>query len=107
VASFLILLLVLRRKIGSVNGDQLFSTFWKTSAASAVMASICYTSSGLIYRWLGTTHKAAFTDLAVSIPLGATVYFALSKVMGIPGTERAAQMVAGRFKRNRATDKHR
>ena len=99
VASFLLLLWVLRRKIGSVNGDELFTVFWKTSAASAVMAGICYASSGLIHQWLGATHAAAFTDLAVSIPLGAAVYFALSKVMGIPGTERVAQMIAGWFKR--------
>ena len=35
VASFLLLLLVLRRKIGSVNGGELFQRFWKTSLPSA------------------------------------------------------------------------
>ncbi len=99
VASFLLLLVVLRRKIGSINGDQMFRIFWKTSVASGVMASLCYTSSGLIHQWLGTTHRAAFVDLAVSIPLGASVYFALCRLMLIPGTDRLMQMVVGRFRR--------
>ena len=99
VASFVLLLLVLRRKIGSINGNQLSACFWKTSAASAVMGSICFTSSGLIHQWLGATHTTAFTDLAISIPLGAAVYFALCRLMGIPGTERMMQIVAARFRR--------
>lgn len=99
VASFLLLLLILRRKIGSINGDALFTSFWKTSAASAVMGGICYMSSGLIHQWLGTTHTAAFTDLAISIPLGAAVYFALCKAMGIPGAEQMMQMAASRLRR--------
>ena len=86
VASFLLLLLVLRQKIGSINGTAVH-IFLKTSAASAVMASICYVSSGLIHQLLGATHTAAFTDLAISIPLGAAVFFALCKAMGIPGAE--------------------
>ncbi len=99
VASFLLLLTVLRRKIGSVNGDELYSTFWRTSAASVVMGCLCYTSSGLIHQWLGMTHRAAFTDLLVSIPMGAGVYFALCKVLGVTGIDQPLQMVARRFRR--------
>ena len=64
------------------------------------MAGICYVSSGLIHQWLGATHAAAFTDLAISIPLGAAVYFALCKAMGIPGAERMMQMAASRLRRS-------
>ena len=100
IASLVMLLVVLQRKIGSVNGDALFKCFWKTSAASAVMGGLCYSSSGAIHRWLGATHTAAFTDLAVSIPLGAAVYFALCKLLGIPGAERIIQLAAARFRRS-------
>jgi putative peptidoglycan lipid II flippase len=99
VASFLLLLLVLRRKIGKLDGGELWSTFWKTSIAGVVMGCLCYTSSGVIHQWLGMTHKAAFADLAVSIPLGAGVYFALCKVTGVPGIERPLAMIARRFGR--------
>lgn len=99
VASFVLLLLALRRKIGPVNEFELFTTFWKASVASGVMASLCYASSGLIHQWLGATHRAAFTDLAVSIPLGAAVYFTLCKLMEVPGTDRLMKIVSSRFRR--------
>jgi putative peptidoglycan lipid II flippase len=99
LASFLLLLLVLRRKIGSVNGGALFSTFWKTSTASGIMGCLCYTSSGLIHQWLGMTHTAAFADLAVSIPISTLIYFALCKLMGVAGIDRPFQAVVWRFRR--------
>ena len=90
---------VLRLKIGTVNGRELFATFWKTAMASLVMGCLCFTASGLIHQWLGMTHEAAFTDLAVSIPIGAGVYFALCKLMGVGGIERPLQMLVMRFRR--------
>jgi putative peptidoglycan lipid II flippase len=100
VASLVILLVVMRRRLGSINGRELFIVFWKTSVASGVMGGLCYLSSGAIHQWLGTTHRAAFVDLGISIPLGAGVYFALSQAMRIPGGERVAQMVAARLRRS-------
>jgi putative peptidoglycan lipid II flippase len=99
IASFLLLLVVLQRKIGSINGSELFTVFWKTSVASGVMASVCFASSGLIHQWLGATHRAAFTDLAVSIPLGAVIYFSLCKLMGIAGADRLIEVAAKRLRR--------
>jgi putative peptidoglycan lipid II flippase len=99
VASFVLLLLVLRRKIGHVNGRALFTTFGKTAIAGVVMGLLCFTSSGMIHNLLGMTHKAAFTDLAVSIPLGAGVYFALCKLMHVHGLEKPLEMIAKRFRK--------
>ena len=93
-ASFLLLLWAMRRKIGSVNGGELWSTFWKTSAGGVVMGCLCFTSSGLIHQWLGmATHRAAFVDLAVSIPLGVAVYFAICKWLGVEAIERVREMI--------------
>lgn len=99
VASFLLLLAILRQRIGSLNGGELFSTFWKTATASGVMGCLCFTASGVIHQWLGMTHKAAFMDLAVSMPMGVGVYFALCKMMGVAGIERPLQLVAQRLRR--------
>jgi putative peptidoglycan lipid II flippase len=99
VASFLLLLVVLRRKIGRLDDGELWSTFWKTSIAGAVMGCLCYASSGLIHQWLGMTHTAAFADLALSIPLGAGVYFTLCKITGVPGIDRPLEMIVKRFRR--------
>ena len=100
IASFLLLLIAMQRRIGSINGGVLFTVFWKTSLASGVMASVCFASSGLIHQWLGSTHRAAFTDLAVSIPLGVAIYFALCKLLRIPGAGRLIEMAASRLRRN-------
>jgi putative peptidoglycan lipid II flippase len=99
VASFLLLLAALKRRIGSVNGAALLSTFWRVSAAALVMGGLCYTSSGLIHQWLGTTRKAAFTDLAISIPLGAGVYFLMCKVMSVRAIDGPLRMVVRKFRR--------
>jgi putative peptidoglycan lipid II flippase len=98
VASFLLLLLVLKKKIGQVDGGQLFSTFWKTTTASVVMGGLCFSSSGLIHQWLGMSHAAAFTDLAISIPLGAVAYFGVCKWMGVAEIDRPLEMVTRRFR---------
>ncbi len=60
IASFLLLLFVLQRKVGSVDDGLMFSTFRKTCVASGVMGCLCYTSSGVIHQWLGMRHTAAF-----------------------------------------------
>ena len=101
IASFLILLWALRQRIGGVNGKELLSTFWRTSLAGVVMGCLCYTSSGLIHHSLGMSHTAAFSDLAISIPLGASVYFALCKAMHIPGIDHPFQMVSALLARSR------
>jgi len=101
IASFLILLWALRQRIGGVNGKELLSTFWRTSLAGMVMGCLCYTSSGLIHHSLGMSHTAAFSDLAISIPLGASVYFALCKAMRIPGIDHPFQMVSALLARTR------
>jgi len=97
VASFLLLLFVLRRKIGTINGRALLSVIWRASAAGVVMGCVCYAASSAIHRWSGMTHRAAFTDLAISIPLGAGVYFAMGKLLGIPGIERPLKLLVQRF----------
>ena len=97
VASFLLLLMVLRGRIGSVNGGELFATFWRAATAGAAMGAVVWASSGFIHDWLGMTHGAAFADLAISIPLGAGTYFALCKLMGIPGIDRAIELVKKKF----------
>jgi putative peptidoglycan lipid II flippase len=99
IASFLLLAIALRRRIGSINGGAVFATFWRTSVASLVMGCLCLASSGAIHQWLGMTHKAAFIDLAISIPLGASVYFMLCKVLAVPGIERPFQTIAHKFSR--------
>jgi putative peptidoglycan lipid II flippase len=103
IASFLILLWALRQRIGGVNGRELLSTFWRTSLAGVVMGCLCYTSSGLIHRSMGMSHTAAFSDLAISIPLGASVYFALCKAMRIPGIDHPFQMVSALLARSRGS----
>lgn len=99
IASCVLLLIVLRRKIEHVNGSELLSTLRKTITAAAVMGALCYASSGCIHQWLGMTHTAAFADLALSIPLGAIVYFAMCKILQVPDTERLLELIVQKLKR--------
>jgi putative peptidoglycan lipid II flippase len=102
-ASFLILLWRLRDKIGGINGRELLNAFWRAALAGATMGVICFAISGSIHQWLGTTHKAAFVDLAVSIPLGAAVYFCLCRVLRVPGSDRVTEIVVKKVLRRRVS----
>lgn len=102
-ASFMILLWRLREKIGGVNGRALLNVFWRAAVAGVAMGALCISSSGSIHQWLGTTHKAAFLDLAFSIPLGAAVYFALCKILRVPGIEKVSDLVTRKLLRRRTS----
>jgi putative peptidoglycan lipid II flippase len=100
-ASFLILLWRLRTRIGAIQGGALLNAFWRAALAGGTMGVLCFAASGAIHQWLGTTHKAAFVDLGVCIPLGAVVYFALCRMLRVPGIDRVSEIVSSKLVRKR------
>jgi putative peptidoglycan lipid II flippase len=80
---------VLRRRIGGVQGRRLSASFVKIAAASALMAAACWLSSRSIEHWIGVSRMARVIDLAVSVPLGLIVFFAMAKWFQLPEMESA------------------
>ena len=53
------------------------------------MGVVCYLSSRGVHHWLGARKIAQIADVAVSIPLGGLVYYALCRAMRVAELEAA------------------
>jgi putative peptidoglycan lipid II flippase len=93
---------VLRRRIGGIQGRRLSASFVKIAAASATMGAVCALSSRSIGHWIGLSRMARVIDLAVSVPLGLIVFYAMAKWFRLPEMESARRAllapVARRFR---------
>ena len=88
------LFLLLRRRIGRIHGRALAASVAKILAASAAMGLACYFSSRGVHHWLGARKLAQIADVAISIPLGGLVYYALCRVMRVAELEAAWSALA-------------
>jgi putative peptidoglycan lipid II flippase len=89
--SFLALFWAIRIRIGGIHGRDLLSSVLKIVAASLAMGAVCYGSSHLLRGALGVSKWARLADLAVSIPLGLAVYYAIARTLRV--AELEARMV--------------
>jgi putative peptidoglycan lipid II flippase len=83
LVSFLVQFLMLRKRIGGIYGRALMAQTFRILAASLVMAAVIWLSSHGMRSWLGVSHWARIGDVAVSVPLGAAVYYAAAKWLGL------------------------
>jgi putative peptidoglycan lipid II flippase len=100
---FFLLFEILRRRIGGVYGRALAAGIGRVLAASAVMAAVTAFSSHEMEHWLGVSQMARLADLAVSIPLGLLVFYAVCRALGVHDIDLAirafSRPVTRRFKR--------
>ncbi len=88
------LFVVLRGRIHGLHGRALAASLAKILAASAGMGLACYLSSHAVHHWLGARKIAQIADVAISIPLGAVVYYALCRVLRVAELEAAWSALA-------------
>jgi putative peptidoglycan lipid II flippase len=94
LVNFAVLLLLLRFRIGGLDGRLLALNFVKISLASAVMAGFCWMTSTGVRHWLGLTFQAQLLDLAVSIPVGGAAFYGACYWLKVPELEDAEHAVA-------------
>ena len=85
------LFLILRKRIGGIYGRNLAASIWKITAASAVMGAAILLSSHGIESWLGVHRLARLIDLAISIPLGLMIFYAICRLLRVSELELAAR----------------
>jgi len=90
-----VLLLALRRRIGHIGGTALYALVAKVSAASALMGAVCWASSRSVHAALGGGKTAQLADVALSIPLGVSVFYAIARAFGVLELEAAIAAVSG------------
>ena len=102
------LFLLLRRRIQRMHGRALASSVAKILCASAAMGAVCYLSSSGVHHWLDARKLAQIADVAISIPLGAAVYYALCRAMRVAELEAAwAALATPLARRFSAAPRHR
>lgn len=97
--NFCVLFWFMRKRIGGINGRRLASSITFIGLAVGFMCAACATSSLLVREAFGTSFLGRLLDLAVSIPLGASVLFAACRLLRIPELEVARQAIRARLGR--------
>jgi putative peptidoglycan lipid II flippase len=90
---------VLRRRIRRMEGRALADSVVKILIASAAMGAVCWGSSHLVRSLLGVHKVARLADLAVSIPLGAAVYYGICRTLRVAELEAAWTALAAPLSR--------
>jgi putative peptidoglycan lipid II flippase len=72
----------------------------KIATASTIMGVACWVSSNVIRTAAGVGMLARFTEVAVSIPLGAAIFYAGAQALGIPEVEALRHACYTFLKRN-------
>ena len=80
---------VIRRRIGGVQGRLLTASFCKISVAAGLMGAACALSSRTIAHWAGVSRAARVIDLAISVPFGLLIFYAMAKWLQLPEIEAA------------------
>jgi len=77
------LFVLLSRKVHGIHGRRLTLSVLKIAFAAALMGVVCRVSSGMIHAAAGVGRAARLTDVAVSIPLGAAVFYLVAHALGV------------------------
>lgn len=99
IFSSVALFIVMRNRVGGIYGRNLWRTFIRVSAASALMGATVWFISHSIRNTLGISKLARFADLGVSIPIGMLVLYATCRLLGVTELDQAIKSIAGPLQR--------
>jgi putative peptidoglycan lipid II flippase len=103
IFSALTLFWVMRNRVRGMHGRDLLRSTLKIVAASLAMGVVVLATSSGIIGALGPNKLGRLADIAVSIPVGLLVYYAVCRALRVPELQIAAQALAGplgrRFRR--------
>jgi putative peptidoglycan lipid II flippase len=97
--NFVTLFWILRNKVGGIHGRELVRGFLRVAAASAAMGAAIWVSTTVMTANVGTTQLARLADLAVSMPLGLTVFYTACKLLGVDELDMAISAFVTPIKR--------
>jgi putative peptidoglycan lipid II flippase len=92
--NFGILLLLLRAKIGGIEGWPLAANFAKIVLGSGVMAVVCWLTSSGVHRIIGPSTLERLVDLGLSIPAGGAAFYGVCFWLHVPELKDAEESIA-------------
>ena len=99
---FLVLFVILRRRIGGIHGKGLAETIAKVVIASLLMGVAVAASSYAVRHLLGISKLARIADLAVSIPFGMAIFYYACRFAKVSELELAIKAITAPVARLRA-----
>jgi putative peptidoglycan lipid II flippase len=96
--NFLILYLLLRRKIGRLGGKDILISSLKIFLASIIMALVAFFTNKLIYNLLTSYNFGLLFSVLISIALALVVYVALCFILKIEELKAFIQVIKERFR---------
>jgi putative peptidoglycan lipid II flippase len=100
LVNFFALAIMMRKRIGRLNGRDIFSSFIRIAAASAAMSAVCYFS----YHYLTASfHSKPFSikliETFVPIGLGGLTFVVAAKLLGVTELEKIYRAVTKKIRR--------
>ena len=96
--NFVLLFAFMRARVHGVGGRRLLVAGAKIGLASAVMGACCWSLAQLVESWIGPgTFAGRLAVLAVAVPSGVAVLYALCRLMRLPELDLARRAVLARI----------
>lgn len=98
LVNFFALAIIMRLKIKRLNGKEIFTSFVKIAAASAVMSAVCYVSYHFLHSSLGAkTFIYKLVETFIPIALGGAVFVLAAKLVGVSEVTKLYNIFARKF----------
>ncbi len=94
----LVLLMLIRGRIGGVRGGELLAGVTKISIAAAVMGVACLALTHLTPLAISGVKLRRTVNLLAGIPLGAGVWYATASWLGVAGLDQARELLLRKFR---------
>lgn len=95
--SSLALLILLRSKVGSLQGREILIGLVKTSVAAALMGAVCHGVVIASHALVGAPALARIADVAVGIPAGLASFYAIAAALRVPELADARAQLLSKF----------
>lgn len=100
LVNFFALALMMRKRIGRIDGREIISAFIRIAVASAVMSVICYFSYHLLFNQFGAKNLLyKIIEVFVPIALGGVTFVLMAKIMRVNEVDKLYNSLARKFGR--------
>ena len=100
LVNFFALALLMRKRIGRLNGRQITMSFLKIAAASAVLSAVCYATYHFLIAQYGTSGLSIrFVEAFIPIALGGIAFIVTAKLVRVHELEQLYGSLRRRFAR--------
>ncbi|HXF40818.1 MAG TPA: murein biosynthesis integral membrane protein MurJ [Blastocatellia bacterium] len=100
--NFVLLYMVMQRRISGIEGRRTAITVAKILAASVLMGAVCWFMSDRIQAFAGVSSAAKLANVVASISLGGFVFYVAASALGVPELKVATETIVRRLNRSRS-----